>query len=135
MTEKKLDQTFQKLSSEEKASEKAVENPRIAEINKALTTLVDLCKVEPVVSIICSLDIPSGDENSDGTIISIYAGSSPAQVHQLDLLTQHEPQFEHDLSQFLSHRIKQKMDAEGTTGNTLADQMLANINESETKLN
>jgi len=121
------------LTESTKVTEEEINlNPRLKAINEAITNLINLCNVKPMASVILSVCVPNDlddpDTENDRSIVSIYSGDTVSHINQLDLFTEHESQFMHDLMIFLDIRVKRQMEAYGTTGNTLADQMLAKIN-------
>ena len=115
------------------------ENSRIPEINELLCKLSDLCKIEPEISIICTLYAPDEKkttlDQAMGTLISRYSGDTYTQVNQIQHLIENEPQFLDDLMIFLDIRIKALMKANKTSGNHLADQLLASLTNKNTLKN
>ncbi|MCP4607721.1 MAG: hypothetical protein GY845_03250 [Planctomycetes bacterium] len=103
---------------------------RQTEIQDTINKLIKLCSSEPYVSIICSVSIPSNDpDNDEVTVASIYNGDTISQVNQLIYLVEREEQFANDLQVFLSHKIEDRMKTHKTSGNDLADQLLAQLQE------
>ena len=111
------------------------ENSRLKEIGETMQKLVELCADKPAASIICSISVPDPEEIAgegfDVNIMNIYVGDTVSLIQQFDSLADHNPQFLNDLTVFLDLRIKRQMAKAGTTGNAMADQMLADLNKDE----
>ena len=112
-----------KISPEEEA--------RLIEITTLLNKLTVVCSQKPYASIICSISVPASD--GDYTVASIYAGDTQSQVNQLHFLAKKNPEFTNDLQLYLAHKIKKQMEENKTSGNNLADQMMAQMNEDDKK--
>jgi len=102
-------------------------NKRLKAIGTAMENLIKLCESEAEASIICSVCIPASEE--DMQIVSIYAGDTVSHIQQFNSWADNDPQFLADLVMFLDLRIKKQVDKTGTTGNTAADQLLADISK------
>lgn len=114
--------------------EEIASNPKALKIQAALKNLADLCQEEPQASIICSVCVPASEGEDAALMMIAYVGDTVTQIMQLDHLTQTTPQFLNDLKLFLELRIKRQIEAHGTSGDSLADQMLAKM-ESDQKPN
>lgn len=116
----------------EKVSEADIKaNARAAEINSLVKKLIDLCEVEPQASIIASICLPTDDSDSDGLCMAVYAGDSRTQISQINMLMENSADFKSDLMQVLALKVSKQMKQHGTSGNTLADQMLAKLNKTD----
>lgn len=105
---------------------------RLSEINQTVNHLIDLCNIEPVGHLIFSLTLKSKD--ADNILMSAYVGDSIAQINQLNMLIEREPQFMSDLTNLLDYRVRDQMAKCKTTGNKSADELFAEI-DANTKAN
>ncbi len=131
-TEKKDQAEKVTVTQKEKA---LTHEERKLEISVALQRILDLCQLEPMASIICSIGVPLKDiESNDGydlELISAYVGDTVSQVQQINSMVENNPQFLNDLSMFLDIRVKRQMEKAGTTGSKTADQLLTELNSDD----